>query len=85
MALAFYLLAPHKLYIAWITNNPDGDTGIAAYDGLFALAYIATFAPFTRAFLVLAMLEYWPEHTTAPSTATAPTTVANPGDALGTR
>jgi hypothetical protein len=62
-ALGLYLLTPGHLYYAWITNNPGSDLGVAAYDGLFAALYIATFALFTRAFLVLAMLEYFPEYT----------------------
>lgn len=41
--------------------------GIALYDGLFAALYIATFALFTRAFVVLAMLEYFPEQKEAPA------------------
>jgi len=71
-ALAIYLLAPHSLYTSWITNNPDGDTGIAEYDGLLATLYVATFSLFTQAFLALAMLEYFPERDTAPDKTAAP-------------
>jgi hypothetical protein len=57
--LAIYLLAPDGLYKQLITNNPGSESGIAIYDGLFAALYIAVFALITRAFLVLAMLEYF--------------------------
>jgi hypothetical protein len=61
VALAIYLLAPHGLYRAWITNNPNADsTGIPEYDGLLAALYVATFALISQAFLLLAMLEYFP-------------------------
>ena len=59
--LAVYLLSSDSLYRALITESSDPDTGAAIYDGLFAALYIATFALLTRAFLVLAMLEYFPE------------------------
>ena len=65
--LAAYLLAPHGLYRTLITDNPDSEVGIALYDGLFATLYIATFALLSRAFLVLAMLEYFPRKEAAPS------------------
>ena len=70
--LAVYLLAPHDLYKAWITNNPDSDTGIAEYDGLLAALYVATFALSTQAFLALAMLEYFPKRDTSADRAIAP-------------
>jgi hypothetical protein len=60
-ALAVYLLTPRALYPALITNNPNSELGIALYDGLFAALYIASFALLTRAFLLLAMLEYIPQ------------------------
>jgi hypothetical protein len=59
--LAAYVLASHGLYRTLITDNPDLEVGIAVYDGLFATLYIATFALLSRAFLVLAMLEYFPQ------------------------
>lgn len=71
-ALAVYLLAPHALYQAWISDHPDSDAGVAGYDGLLAALYVATFALFTRAFLVLAMLEYFPGRAPASDPATAP-------------
>jgi hypothetical protein len=79
-ALAVYLLVPHDLYRAWITNNPDTDTGIAEYDGLLAALYVATFALFTQAFLVLAMLEYFPERGTPQGTAAAAPAATDPDD-----
>lgn len=56
-ALAVYVLAPNGLYRELITES-EGEAGIALYDGLFAALYIATFALLTRAFLVLAMVEF---------------------------
>ena len=60
-ALAIYLLTHRGLYKTFITNNPGSELGLALYDGLFAALYIASFALLTRAFLVLAMLEYIPQ------------------------
>ena len=60
--LAFYVLLPPRLYEVLITNaGGSGASGIALYDGLMAALYIASFALITRAFLLLAMLEYFPE------------------------
>jgi hypothetical protein len=58
--LAAYVLAPHSIYRTLITDNPYSEVGVALHDGLFATLYIATFALLSRAFLVLAMLEYLP-------------------------
>jgi hypothetical protein len=69
VALAVYLLAPHNLYHSWITNNPNTDAGIAAYDGLFGFLYVATFALLNQAFLILAMLEWVPETVSIPAPA----------------
>jgi len=69
--LALYVQLPHSLYEAWITNASDPEGGIALYDGLLAALYIASFALITRAFLLLAMLEYFPEQS-KPSDPTAP-------------
>lgn len=74
VALGVYVLAPNSLYTPLITNNPNVDLGTAAYDGLFAALYVLTFALLTEAFLVLAMLEYFPDRERAPGgtpTATA--------------
>lgn len=57
--LAIYLLEYHDLYKQLITNTDGSESGIAIYDGLFAALYIGAFALITRAFLVLAMLEYF--------------------------
>lgn len=59
--LAFYVLLPHSLYEALISGSPSATGGIALYDALLAALYIASFALITRAFLLLAMLEYFPE------------------------
>jgi hypothetical protein len=67
--LAIYLLTSDALYRALITDNPNTELGVALYDGLFAALYIASFALLTRAFLVLAMLEYIPQRTTKRSAA----------------
>lgn len=66
-ALAVYVLGPNGLYRTLITNNPDSEAGVALYDGLFAALYIMTFALLTRAFLVLAMLEYFSERKDVPT------------------
>lgn len=58
-AIAIYLLAHRGLYDALV----HGVGFIALYDGLFAALYIASFVLLTRAFLLLAMLEYLPEGT----------------------
>ena len=68
-ALAIYLLAYPALYLELITETEGALLGIALYDGLFAALYIASFALLTRAFLLLAMLEYIPEGTTKGSAA----------------
>ncbi len=53
-----------------LSSDTNGDElGIALYDGLFAALYVATFALLTRAFLLLAMLEYFPEESAAPAAA----------------
>lgn len=63
--LALYVLLPHSLYEVLITNQGGSAAGgIALYDGLMAALYIASFALITRAFLLLAMLEYFPEQST---------------------
>lgn len=59
--LALYVLLPSSLYQVLITDRPDSAAGVALYDGLFAVLYIASFALITRAFLLLALLEYFPE------------------------
>lgn len=60
--LALYVLLPHSLYEALISGGSGGgEGGIALYDALLAALYIASFALITRAFLLLAMLEYFPE------------------------
>jgi hypothetical protein len=66
-ALAIYLLTSNALYRTLITNNPNSELGIALYDGLFAALYVASFALLTRAFLVLAMLEYIPQREDKPT------------------
>ena len=66
--LAVYLLASDALYRELVTEG--GETGTAVYDGVFAALYVATFALITRAFLVLAMLEYFVP--TAPSVVNRP-------------
>lgn len=60
-SLAIYLLTSDALYETLITEQPNSKLGIPLYDGLFAALYIASFALITRAFLVLAMLEYIPQ------------------------
>jgi hypothetical protein len=59
-ALAIYVLTYPALYEILVTNGP-GAIGKALYDGIYAALYIASFALLTRAFLLLAMLEYVPE------------------------
>jgi hypothetical protein len=68
-ALAIYLLTSDALYRALITDNPNSELGVVLYDGLFAALYISSFALLTRAFLVLAMLEYIPQRKTKRSAA----------------
>ena len=60
LLLAVYVLAPHSLYESLISNTDGSSAGAALYDGLFAALYVASFALITRAFLLLAMLEYFP-------------------------
>jgi hypothetical protein len=67
VALGVYVLGPNGLYRVLITNNPDVEGGIAAYDGLLATLYVVTFALLTQAFLVLAMLEYFPAREDSPA------------------
>jgi hypothetical protein len=63
--LACYVLLPPGLYEVLITHQSGSAAGgIALYDGLMAALYIASFALITRAFLLLAMLEYFPEQPT---------------------
>lgn len=57
VALAFYTLTYHDLYKDLVTH--DGQNSL--YDGLYAALYLVSFVLITRAFLVLAMLEYFPE------------------------
>ena len=64
--LAVYVLLPHSLYELLISGQGSTSGGVALYDGLLAALYIASFALITRAFLLLAMLEYFPEQS-APS------------------
>jgi len=64
--LALYVLLPPSLYEVLITDQGGSAAGTALYDGLMAALYIASFALITRAFLLLAMLEYFPEQS-APS------------------
>jgi len=59
--LALYVLAPHSLYEGLISGSSGSEGGVALYDGLLAALYIASFALITRAFLLLAMLEYFPQ------------------------
>ena len=60
--LALYVQLPHSLYEALVSGGSgSAEGGIAVYDGLLAALYIASFALITRAFLLLAMLEYFPE------------------------
>jgi hypothetical protein len=66
-ALAIYLLTSTPLYRTLITDNPNYELGIALYDGLFAALYVVSFALLTRAFLVLAMLEYIPQREDKPT------------------
>ena len=61
--LAFYVLLPHSLYETLISGRGTAG-GVALYDGLLAALYITSFALITRAFLLLAMLEYFPEQST---------------------
>ncbi|GAB3842006.1 hypothetical protein GCM10029963_14280 [Micromonospora andamanensis] len=77
-ALAAYVLAPSGLYRVLITDNPDSAIGLALYDGLFAALYVLTFALLTRAFLLLAMLEYFAEASTEPAAATTASGVPVP-------
>ncbi|MGH3506924.1 MAG: hypothetical protein ACRDO2_06940, partial [Nocardioidaceae bacterium] len=62
--LAFYVLLPHSLYEALVSGQGSTAEGVALYDGLLAALYILSFALITRAFLLLAMLEYFPEQST---------------------
>jgi hypothetical protein len=65
ITLAVYTLTNNDLYAQLISNeNPPK---IALYDGIFAALYIASFVLITRAFLVLAMLEYFPAHAEPPA------------------
>jgi len=66
--LSIYLLTSDPLYRVLISDNPNYETGIGVYDGLFAALYIGTFALITRAFLLLAMLEYFPDQPDASPT-----------------
>ncbi|MEV2237158.1 hypothetical protein [Micromonospora sp. NPDC049891] len=77
-ALAGYVLAPSGLYRALITDSPDSAIGLALYDGLFAALYVVTFALLTRAFLLLAMLEYFAEESTAPGAVATASGVPGP-------
>jgi hypothetical protein len=65
------VLGSNGLYRILITET-EGEGGIAVYDGLFASLYVATFALITRAFLVLAMLEYFPVQKEAAATPPGP-------------
>jgi hypothetical protein len=67
VALAIYLLASNGLYRALISGASDNEWGVAIYDGLFAALYVATFTLITQAFLLLAMLEYFPEPKDVPA------------------
>jgi hypothetical protein len=49
-----------------VSGTSGSAGGLALYDGLLAALYIASFALITRAFLLLAMLEYFPQ-TSAPA------------------
>jgi hypothetical protein len=59
--LAFYVLLPDSLHEELVagTNSPTG--GIAVSDAICGALYVASFALITRAFLLLAMLEYYPK------------------------
>jgi hypothetical protein len=54
VTLAVYTLTYHDLYD--LVRNGQA----SLYDGLYAALYLASFVLITRAFLVLAMLEYFP-------------------------
>ena len=58
-ALAVYMLTHNALYRSLITDNPNTELGIALYDGIFGAMYTTFFTLLTRAFLSLAMLEYF--------------------------
>ena len=72
LTLAFYTLTHKDLYDDLIPGNR------ALYDGLYAALYLASFVLITRAFLVLAMLEYFPERSGQPPV--APATHAQEGE-----
>lgn len=55
--LAVYVLGPNGFQRLLLTGS-GGELNVALYDGLFAALYVATFALLTRAFLLLALLEY---------------------------
>lgn len=62
-ALAVYLLAHNALYSALIADNPNNVLGAALHDGFLGGLYVAFFALLTRAFQLLAMLEYFAPRT----------------------
>jgi hypothetical protein len=57
-ALAVYVLTTNGMYRLLVTQASENEFGVAIYDGMFAAMYIAFFALLTRAFLILAVLEY---------------------------
>lgn len=63
VALALYTLTYHDLYDDLVANG-GGQNSL--YDGLYAALYLISFVLITRAFLVLAMLEYFPERSKEP-------------------
>ena len=57
VALGFYTLTYHDLYTNLVSEQGQN----SLYDAIYAALYLASFVLITRAFLVLAMLEYFPE------------------------